>query len=80
MTKKATLDALSFEDALGELETIVRNLETGKAPLEDSIALYERGMSLKDHCEAKLRAAKAKIEKITPGENGQLTTQPFDET
>ncbi|MGQ0526411.1 MAG: exodeoxyribonuclease VII small subunit [Alphaproteobacteria bacterium] len=80
MTRKATLEALSFEEALTELETIVRSLETGKAPLEDSITSYERGMELKAHCETKLRAAKAKIEKITPGENGTITTQPFDET
>lgn len=79
MTKKATLDALSFEEALTELETIVRSLETGKAPLEDSITSYERGMELKAHCEKKLRAARAKIEKITPALDGSLTTQPFDE-
>lgn len=69
---------MSFEDALTELETIVRSLETGKAPLEDSITAYERGMELKKHCEKKLRDAQAKIEKIVVGKEGSLKTQPLD--
>jgi exodeoxyribonuclease VII small subunit len=72
------LEKLSFEDALSELETIVRDLETGKAPLEKSIQSYERGIALKQHCETKLREAKAKIEKITVGKDGSLSTKPFD--
>ena len=59
------VDKISFEQALQELETIVKDLETGKAPLEDSIAQYERGIALKSHCERKLRDAQAKIEQIT---------------
>lgn len=57
------VENLSFEDALGELETIVKTLETGQAKLEDSIGKYERGIALKNHCEQKLREAQAKIEK-----------------
>ncbi|MBI2234257.1 MAG: exodeoxyribonuclease VII small subunit [Micavibrio aeruginosavorus] len=76
--KNAAIAALSFESALAELETIVRNLETGKAALEDSISAYERGVALKQHCESKLREAQAKIEKITVGPDGKIGTAPFD--
>ena len=69
---------MSFEEALVELEAIVRNLETGKVPLEESIAAYERGAALKKHCENKLRDAQAKIEKITVGKDGSIKTQPLD--
>jgi len=72
------LDAMSFEDALGELERIVATLEKGQAPLEESIALYERGTALKAHCEAKLKAAQARIEKIVVGADGAPATVPFD--
>lgn len=67
---------LSFEEALTELETIVKNLETGKAPLEDSIASYERGVALKKHCEKKLKEAQTKIEKIAINENGDVSSFP----
>ena len=73
------VEKLSFEQALAELETIVRDLETGKAPLEDSIAQYERGMALKAHCERKLRDAQAKIEKITVLADGGIAAVPFPE-
>jgi exodeoxyribonuclease VII small subunit len=77
-SKAAAVESLSFEAALSELETIVRDLETGKAALEDSISAYERGISLKKHCEGKLREAQAKIEKITLGPDGKVGTTPFD--
>ena len=70
---------MNFEDALGELETIVRNLEQGGTPLDQSINAYERGVTLKKHCEAKLREAQAKIEKITVDKDGSVSTQPLDE-
>lgn len=73
-----SVESLSFEDALGALETIVRDLETGKAPLEDSIAAYERGVALKQHCEKKLREAQSKIEKITLGPDGNAKATPMD--
>ncbi len=78
MTKAKAVDALSFEDALAELETIVRGLETGESALEDSISAYERGIKLKSHCETKLRDAQAKIEKISVGKDGSLKKQPLD--
>lgn len=73
------ISAMTFEDALSALETIVRDLESGKAPLEQSIDAYERGMALKRHCEAKLRDAKSKIEKIAVAADGQISTHAFDE-
>lgn len=78
MAKQAAIETLNFEEALGELETIVRDLETGQAPLESSIGAYERGIALKKHCEQKLRDAQAKIEKITVNENGSIKTEPLD--
>lgn len=74
----AAISSLSFEAALSELEGIVRDLETGKAALADSIAAYERGIALKKHCESRLREAQEKIEKITLGPDGTPTAVPFD--
>lgn len=74
-----TIDILSFEDALRALETIVRQLESGDVPLEDSISLYEDGEKLRLHCQKRLDAAQARIERIVAGPNGIPTsTQPFD--
>jgi exodeoxyribonuclease VII small subunit len=70
------ITALSFEKALAELEEIVQKLESGKAELEDSIALYERGAKLKAHCEAKLKSAQEKIEKIVVGGDGKAKAEP----
>jgi len=76
MAKKPDdIKTLSFEKALGELEEIVRKLESGAAELEASIALYERGAALKAHCEAKLKSAQEKIEKIVVGGDGKPATQ-----
>jgi len=78
MNAATAVETLSFEDALGELEGIVKTLETGQAKLEDSIGQYERGIALKNHCEKKLREAQAKIEKITVGADGSVSTAPLD--
>jgi exodeoxyribonuclease VII small subunit len=78
-TDAPALAALPFEKALAELEEIVRRLERGDVPLEDSIAIYERGEVLKKHCEALLKKAEARIEKITIGPDGQAAgTTPLD--
>ena len=70
---------MSFEAALAELEQIVRNLEQGQAPLDESIELYQRGDRLKRHCDPRLKAAQARIEKIALGPDGQPTgVAPFD--
>lgn len=73
----ADVAAMSFEDALGELERIVRSLEEGRGKLDDSIAAYERGMALRRHCEAKLREAQAKVEKITATADGGVASEPM---
>ena len=62
---------LSFEDALARLEGIVQRLESGQAPLEESISLYEQGAALKAHCEARLKDAQLRVEKIVVGPDGQ---------
>ncbi len=62
---------------MAELEKLVRQLEDGKAKLDDAIGAYERGAALKRHCEAKLREAQAKIEQITIGDGGKLSSKPF---
>ena len=78
MTERAIND-MSFEEAMAELDSVVSRLERGDVPLEDSIALYERGNKLKKHCEAKLKEAEEKIAKITLGPDGQPTgTTPVE--
>jgi len=68
--KGSSIEELSFEGALKELEAIVSRLEQGEVDLEDSIALYERGQALKTHCEKKLKSAEGRLEKIVLGANG----------
>jgi exodeoxyribonuclease VII small subunit len=71
--------AMTFEDALRALEDIVRRLESGDVPLDQSITLYERGEALRRHCQARLDAAQARIEKIVAGPDGTPShTVPFD--
>ncbi|MCC3861318.1 exodeoxyribonuclease VII small subunit [Pseudemcibacter aquimaris] len=72
------IKSMEFEEALGALEEIVRNLESGQVSLEKSIDIYTRGTQLKAHCEAKLKDATARIEKITKSGNGSLSTSPLD--
>jgi len=66
---------MSFEDALKELEGIVRVMEEGRGKLDEAITYYERGTALRRHCEAKLNEAQAKVEKITLTAEGQPQTQ-----
>jgi exodeoxyribonuclease VII small subunit len=73
------IEKLSFEEALAQLEKIVSQLESGNAELENSIELYERGTALKAHCEARLKAAEAKVEKIRLAASGEAAgTEPLD--
>ena len=73
------ISGMSFEDALRALEDVVRRLEGGDVPLDQSIDLYERGEALRRHCQARLDAAQARIEKIVAGPNGAPShTVPFD--
>lgn len=69
---------LSFEDAMAMLDDIVRQLESGQAPLEASIELYALGSALKAHCEAKLKSAEEKVEKILARADGTFSTAPLD--
>ena len=70
---------LTFERAIEELETIVKRLEEGKVPLEESVAIYERGEVLKRRCEDLLRQAEARVEKITLDAAGKPSgTEPLD--
>lgn len=74
----ADIAALTFEEAVKELEGIVSQLEEGRVDLEKSIEIYERGVALKSHCEAKLKAAQARIEKIVVGADGKVSAEPAD--
>ncbi|HJS13130.1 Exodeoxyribonuclease 7 small subunit [Sphingopyxis sp. LC81] len=77
----ADIASLSFEAAMGELETIVRRLESGDVSLEESVTLYERGHALRGHCEARLAAAQARIEQVSLGADGRPAgTTPFGES
>jgi len=72
----ADIAALSFEDALAELQDLVKRLERGDNKLEDAIKAYERGAALKRHCEAKLREAQLKVEKIVLSSDGSVGAEP----
>ncbi len=78
MAKQNDIKNMPFEAALSELEDIVQKLESGAAPLEESIALYERGAALKAHCDSTLKAAQEKIEKIVADEAGGLKAEAAD--
>ncbi|HXE27818.1 MAG TPA: exodeoxyribonuclease VII small subunit [Stellaceae bacterium] len=71
----ADIAGMSFEAALAELETIVKRLETGNAKLDDAISSYERGALLKQHCEAKLREAQSRVDRIVMGADGSPSVE-----
>lgn len=78
--KELNLEKLSFEDALMQLENIVRELESGKIKLDDAVEVYEKATALKKFCENKLKAAQLKIEKINVATDGSILTEPLDKT
>ena len=78
MAEPKPVEKMSFEEALAELESIVRKLEQGDVELEESIRIYERGAALKAHCERRLKAAELKVEQIVQGGEGQPRTEPAD--
>ncbi len=78
MTDAPDITSLSFEQALAELERIVAQLESGQAPLEQSIEMYERGAALKAHCEKRLEAARLRVEKIVVGASGAAGAEPAE--
>jgi len=75
---QSEIEKLSFEEALAQLEEIVRQLESGSGKLDDAISAYEKGAHLKRHCEAKLAEAKAKVDKISLAPDGSVTAQPTE--
>ena len=76
--KDLDLSKLSFEEALVQLESIVRELEGGKIKLDDAVEAYEKATALKKFCEEKLKAAQLKIEKINFSPEGVVSTEPLD--
>jgi exodeoxyribonuclease VII small subunit len=72
----ADIAGLGFEEALAELQDLVKRLERGDNKLEDAIRSYERGALLKRHCEAKLREAQLKVEKIVLAQDGSVGAEP----
>jgi exodeoxyribonuclease VII small subunit len=75
-TLPADIAAMSFEDALAELEGIVRRLEGGQVKLDDAIQSYERGAQLKQHCERKLNEAQQRVDRIVIGPDGAVAIEP----
>lgn len=73
-----SIEGVSFEQALEELEIIVKKLENGTQNLDNAIKDYERGTALKEYCEKKLREAKLKVEKIIQNEDGTVQTEEID--
>ena len=71
----ADIAAMSFEEALKELEQIVEKLDSGQVDLDQSIEIYTRGSQLKQHCEGKLRSAQERVDKIV-NKNGTLSVEP----
>jgi exodeoxyribonuclease VII small subunit len=70
---------LTFEDALAELEEVVAQLEGGDLPLEETLALYERGQTLAARCEEALDAAELRLERLRPAPGGGYESVPFDD-
>jgi exodeoxyribonuclease VII small subunit len=78
-TSQSDVSSLPFERAIEELESIVKRLEEGKVPLEESVAIYERGEALKRRCEQLLAQAEARVNKIVTDSSGRPTgTEPLD--
>ena len=76
--EEPVIAAMSFEEAMAELEAIVQRLERGQLDLEASIAAYERGTALRQHCQEKLRQAQLRVDKLTFDAEGRAGTTPFD--
>lgn len=74
-TKETPIENLTFEAALGELEQLVAQLESGRASLEDSITLYERGAKLKAHCDERIKSAQMRVDQIVETPSG-ITMEP----
>ncbi|WPY00466.1 Exodeoxyribonuclease 7 small subunit [Candidatus Trichorickettsia mobilis] len=78
MTTLKSIENMTFEQALAELEEIVKKIDSGQHDLEAAINSFERGILLKDHCEKKLNEAKLKIEKITKSADGSVVIEEVE--
>jgi exodeoxyribonuclease VII small subunit len=79
MSDEKPVGEMSFEEAIREFESVVKALDQGDVPLEDSIKLYKRGAALRAHCEARLKEAEEQVEQITLDANGNATgTKPAE--
>ncbi len=78
VTHEKPIESLSYEDALGELETLIRRLETGSIDLADSIASYERGVALAAHCAGLLEATEKKVQRLVLGGRGEAVEVPVE--
>ncbi len=79
MASKNSEDKIDFEQALAELEKIVKQLEAGNLSLEKSLELFERGVKLARMCKEKLTAAELKVNKLIKEREGEFTEEPFKE-
>lgn len=79
MSDTKSIENMSFEEALEELTTLVRKLDSDQANLTEAIGSFERGVELKNHCEKKLADAKLKVEKIVKSANGDVSLEEFEE-
>lgn len=75
MTEKKNIGDMEFEEAVAELESIVKTLETGNVPLDDSVKLYERGTLLKKHCDSILENAQMRINQISASKEGNVSIE-----
>ena len=78
MSSAEEITTLTYEQALAELEVLIKKLETGSIDLADSIACYERGAALAAHCSGLLEATERKVESLVMGSGGQLLEKPFE--
>ncbi len=78
MAKKKDVDALSYEEAFEELQAVVDELEAGKLPLEESLALFERGQALSSRCTALLEQAQLRLTELTAGADGEPIERDFE--
>ena len=75
----ADIPALSFEEALAELEALVRRMESGTVRLDEAVTAYARGPQLRTHCAMKLEQARLRVDQITSDSAGALSLVPFDD-
>jgi exodeoxyribonuclease VII small subunit len=76
--KRKEISTMSFEEALAELQALVKELEKGEGKLDEAVETYKRGIALKEHCERKLREAQEKIAKIVVGPDGAVRAEPAE--